>query len=113
MFQLIGAISKSRHGATSSYRSVDGEAPSYFVPLLENEEDADKENTFFKGNSYRNKSAIESSDDDFDHCESHSHSRYTGKPNFQLASIDFCIFLFVSSHWKGDAEKQRQTSECC
>lgn len=66
LFQLQGAIGKSRHGATSSHQFVDGDTQSPFLALLENKEDEDKEN---RGNSYRNKSVIESSDDDFDHCE--------------------------------------------
>lgn len=65
--ELLETIGRSRHGATSSYQSMDGEVQSLSVPLLDNKENDNKENKCFKGNGYRNKSLIESSDDDFDH----------------------------------------------
>ncbi|KAM9356754.1 germ cell nuclear acidic protein [Symphorus nematophorus] len=56
--RLKSAIGKSRHNATSGYRSA---SP---VQLSDSEEDAEKENKCSKGNVYRNKT--ESSDDEFE-----------------------------------------------
>lgn len=63
-------IGKTRHAGTSSHQSVDGSAlPSPSV-LSDSEVDPEKENQCFNGNTYRNKSLIESSDDDdFDQCK--------------------------------------------
>ncbi|XP_059202645.1 germ cell nuclear acidic protein [Centropristis striata] len=58
--KLISAIGKTRHAATSDHRSVDQSASP------DSEDDPEKENQYFKGNLYRNKSLIESSDDDFE-----------------------------------------------
>lgn len=71
-FQLQGAIGKNRHGASSCFQSVDGVVPSSVFPPFDHRDDEDKENKCSKGTGYRNKSLIESSDDDFDHCEFHS-----------------------------------------
>ncbi|XP_029297121.1 germ cell nuclear acidic protein isoform X2 [Cottoperca gobio] len=64
--KLINSIGKTRHAATSSYRSVDQAASPVQLALSDGEDDPEKENQFSKGNDYRNKSLIESSDDDFD-----------------------------------------------
>lgn len=73
LFQLLGAVGRSRRGATSSHQSVDREARSPIFPPLGDKEDDDKENKCSKVLSYRSKPVIESSDDDFDHCKSNSH----------------------------------------
>lgn len=81
--QLLEEIGKSRHGATSSYQSMDAQVRSPFFPLSDNKNDEDKENQCSKGSSYRTKSLIESSDDDFDHCESPSRCCCIPRPSFQ------------------------------
>ncbi|KAM8732768.1 germ cell nuclear acidic protein isoform 1-T1 [Acanthopagrus schlegelii] len=58
--KLISSIGKGRHAGTSGHRS-----PAQLA-LSDSEDDPEKENHFFKGNDYRNKSLTESSDDDFD-----------------------------------------------
>ncbi|XP_051276800.1 germ cell nuclear acidic protein isoform X2 [Dicentrarchus labrax] len=60
--KLLKTIGKTRHAATSVHRST---SPDQFT-LSDDEDDPDKENQYSKGNDYRNKSLIESSDDDFD-----------------------------------------------
>lgn len=62
-------IGKSRHAGTSSQESVDPSTVPNPNALSETEVDPDKENQYFNGNTYRNKSLIESSDDDFDQCK--------------------------------------------
>lgn len=64
----MSAIGKTRHAASSSHRSVDWSASPVQFALSDSEDDPEKENQYSKGNDYRNKSLIESSDDDFDQC---------------------------------------------
>lgn len=75
---------------------MDSEARSSFLPLLENNEDEDKENKCSKGSRYRDKPVIESSDDDFDHCKYNSHHCYIVQPSSQYHQYlpGFCIFYF-------------------
>lgn len=65
----MSSIGKTRHAATSSHRSVDGSATPGPPALSDSEDDPEKENQCSNGNDYRNKSLIESSDEDFDQCE--------------------------------------------
>ncbi|TKS72504.1 Acidic repeat-containing protein [Collichthys lucidus] len=58
--KLLSAIGKTRHVATSGHRSA---SPVQLAPS-DSEDDPEKENQYSKGNNYRNKSLIESSDDD-------------------------------------------------
>lgn len=62
-------IGKTRHAGTSCHQSVDGSTGPSPGALSDSEVDPEKENHHFNGNNYRNKSLIESSDDDFDQCE--------------------------------------------
>lgn len=62
-------IGKTRHAGTSRHQSVDGSTGPSPGALSDSEVDPEKENHHFNGNNYRNKSLIESSDDDFDQCE--------------------------------------------
>ncbi|XP_034740216.1 acidic repeat-containing protein [Etheostoma cragini] len=65
--KLISSIGKTRHAATSSRRrSVDRSASPGQLILSDNEDDPEKENQGSKNHEYRNKSLIESSDEDFD-----------------------------------------------
>ncbi|XP_037635144.1 acidic repeat-containing protein [Sebastes umbrosus] len=64
--KLISSIGKTRHAATSSRPSVHQSASPVQLPLSDSEDDPEKENQYSKGNDYRNKFLIESSDDDFD-----------------------------------------------
>ncbi|KAJ4945493.1 hypothetical protein JOQ06_023177 [Pogonophryne albipinna] len=67
--KLISSIGKTRHPATSSFGSLAPTA-SPVQSLCNSEDDPEKENQYSKGNDYRNKYLIESSDDDFDQCDS-------------------------------------------
>lgn len=69
LLQLISAIGKTRHAATSSHHPVAQSASPVQLFLSEDEDDPDKENKYCIGNEYRSKALIESSDDDFDQCE--------------------------------------------
>ncbi|KAK2849306.1 hypothetical protein Q5P01_009140 [Channa striata] len=60
--KLRTAVEKKRHAALNSYQS---DLPVQLC-VTEREDDSQKENLTFKDNHYRNKSFIESSDDDFD-----------------------------------------------
>ncbi|XP_070770070.1 germ cell nuclear acidic protein [Enoplosus armatus] len=64
--KLISTIGKTRHAATSGHRSVDRSASPVQLALSDSEDDPEKENQYSKGNNYRSKALIESSDDDFD-----------------------------------------------
>ncbi|XP_035016496.1 germ cell nuclear acidic protein [Hippoglossus stenolepis] len=64
--KLISSIGKTRFGATSSHRPADPSASPVLLGLSGSEDESDKENQCSKGNEYRDKSLIESSDDDFD-----------------------------------------------
>lgn len=61
----MSTIGKTRHDATSGPRSA---SPVQLV-FSDSEDAAEKENQPSMCNDYRNKSLIESSDDDFDQCE--------------------------------------------
>ncbi|TDH07749.1 hypothetical protein EPR50_G00109390 [Perca flavescens] len=64
--KLMSSIGRTRHAATSSHRSVDRSATPVQLVLSDSEDDPEKENQCSNGNDYRNKSLIESSDEDFD-----------------------------------------------
>ncbi|XP_056898872.1 germ cell nuclear acidic protein [Takifugu flavidus] len=64
--KLRNMIGKTRHAGTSGHQSVDGSTGPSPGALSDSEVDPEKENHHFNGNNYRNKSLIESSDDDFD-----------------------------------------------
>ncbi|XP_044062151.1 acidic repeat-containing protein isoform X2 [Siniperca chuatsi] len=62
--KLMSTIGKTRHAATSGHRSVNRSASPVQLALSDCEDDPEKENQYSKDNNYRNKSLIESSDDD-------------------------------------------------
>ncbi|XP_058504967.1 germ cell nuclear acidic protein isoform X1 [Solea solea] len=64
--KLISSIGKTRHGAISGHPHVDRSSSPTTIYLSGSEDEAEKENLCSMGNDYRNKSLIESSDDDFD-----------------------------------------------
>ncbi|XP_042349333.1 acidic repeat-containing protein [Plectropomus leopardus] len=64
--KLRSKIGKSRHAATSSHQSEDQSVPPVQLALSDSEDDPEKENQYSKYNHYRDKSLMESSDDDFD-----------------------------------------------
>ncbi|XP_033976952.1 acidic repeat-containing protein isoform X2 [Trematomus bernacchii] len=64
--KLISSIGKTRHPAISSFGSLAPTASPVQLALCDSEDDPEKENQYSKGNDYRNKYLIESSDDDFD-----------------------------------------------
>eukprot|EP00064_Thunnus_orientalis_P000964 superscaffoldBa00000058_g965 len=76
-FQTLKAvIGKSRHGATS-----DQSASPVQLLLSESEDDLEKENQYSRGNEYRNKALIESSDDDFDQLPKKSNTPAAQRPS--------------------------------
>ncbi|GLD62066.1 acidic repeat-containing protein-like protein [Lates japonicus] len=68
--KLISSIGKTRHAATSGHQPVDRSVSPIHLGLSDEDDDDDKENQCSKSNGYRNNYLIESSDDDFDQCDS-------------------------------------------
>lgn len=87
-------IGKTRHAGTSGPQSVDGSTGPSPGALSDSEVDPEKENHHFNGNNYRNKSLIESSDDDFDQCE----LNLTNAPFNIVMCDDTCLDISFPSH---------------
>lgn len=62
-------IGKTRHAGISRNQSADRPTVPSHGALSDSEVDPEKENHYFDGNNYRNKSLAESSDDEFDQCK--------------------------------------------
>lgn len=93
----MSTIGKTRHAAASGHRSVDRSASPVRLALSDSDDDPEKEN-YSKGNAYRNKSLIESSDDDFDQCEWVELYEYSILSNCvtQVVNTQICSFyLFI------------------
>lgn len=95
VFKLLSTIGKSRHAATSGAQSADWSASPAHLVLSDSEDDAEKENHYSKSNAYRNKSLIESSDDDFDQCEFYANWILIHFVTQLATSLTFSIFYVL------------------
>ncbi|XP_044220593.1 acidic repeat-containing protein isoform X1 [Thunnus albacares] len=101
--KLKAVIGKSRHGATS-----DQSASPVQLLLSESEDDLEKENQYSRGNEYRNKALIESSDDDFDQLlagRATPKAKPTSQKPSSAAKKNSSNVVVVSSDDEGSFEK--------
>lgn len=104
--QLLSAIGKSRHNATS-HQAVDPSPSPAQLYLSDSGEDPEKENMSSMSNTYRNKS--DSSDDEFEQCEFNCASTIKLCETL-CANINVLCNSLISSVFVGKARLKAKTA---